>query len=272
MVSLGHRCEVQNNGVRFVVRDTLAIRSSVLRGRLDSGTSSGVGGVITAVRQRRGQVVHGRSVHALVVRKITNSKGASVTLRHVTCLLCAFESDVSSGSVLVVSPGGIFSSCVSGILPRLKRRAIPRADVRRVLSKILRRGCGCRACFKLIGRLLRGPSSDLVSEVTCGTSFNFVSRLSGFVLRVRGACFGTTSIGLAGCVAVPTPFVRRRCLHFGHCPVHQQFSTVTSCVLSVLGVRCAFAMAAANEGLLGGRVELVFTNGGSVRICGSFFG
>lgn len=238
---------------------------------MHTGTSSGVGGVITAVRQRRGQVVHGRRTQALVVRNITNSNGASVTLRHVTCLLCTFRDGVCSGSVLVVSPGGIFTSCVSGILPRLNRRAMPRADVRRMLSRMLGRGCGCLDFFGRIGRLLAGPVSSFVGQVRCGSSFSFVTDLSHFVLRVRGRCFETRSIGLAGRVAIPTRFVRRRFRHFGHCPVHRQFRTVASCVLSVVGMRCTFAIAAARQGFLGGRVGQVFTKGGSLRICGSFF-
>lgn len=88
----------------------------------------GLGGVIHAVRGRRGTVVQGAGSQVLMVRKTTKDKGASVTLRQVTCLLCRRHSALGSSGVLVLSPGDMFTSCVSRVLPRLKRRGVHRVD------------------------------------------------------------------------------------------------------------------------------------------------
>lgn len=103
--------------------NALANRNTLLTS-LGTGHANGVASVITAVRTRRSHVVHTSLGRTIIIRNKPNANGATITLRHTTCLLCARQQVLRHSNILIIKPDSAFLRCVSRILPSLNRAKI----------------------------------------------------------------------------------------------------------------------------------------------------
>lgn len=190
-----------------------------------------LGGVVHAVRGRRGAVVQGAGSEVVIVRNTTKDKGASITLREVTCLLCRSERGLGSSGVLVLSPGKIFSSCVSRVLPRLKRRGVGRVDFSLFTCGRLESAISSyRSHCSRVRHEVHFPRGTSLTRR--GRSVRFVGLVRHCLIRLRSQLVGFGSIRCGKFMGGRSRVVRLFCFGFRSFPLLSEVSTITSCFVS----------------------------------------
>jgi DNA helicase-2/ATP-dependent DNA helicase PcrA len=126
-VSLKRQYQIEKGELLYLFDNDVAIEDEILRRELSKAASPNVKAIINTIQTAQNRAIRAEEADIIVTGPAGSGK-TSVGLHRLAYLLYRHRDSLSSAKVRIFSPGQVFSSYLSGLIPELGEQDVPAMD------------------------------------------------------------------------------------------------------------------------------------------------
>ncbi|MCR5272980.1 MAG: AAA family ATPase [Lachnospiraceae bacterium] len=111
--------KIRHGKLIFELENEMNINDEILQQALSENTNNYLKSIVTTIQREQNRIIRDGKHRIMAVQGCAGSGKTSVAMHRIAYLLYHNRKNLSSAEVLILSPNGVFSDYISGILPEL---------------------------------------------------------------------------------------------------------------------------------------------------------
>ncbi len=270
-ISLKRQYRIRGGEMEFMIESSLAVHDDILQKELSSNADNKMKNIVATIQREQNRIIRNEEARILIIQGVAGSGKTSIALHRIAYLLYAFNDNISSKDILIISPNKVFADYISNVLPELGEEIVPETSMEEILSKALGYKYKYQSFFEQVNELLTNPVPDFINRIQYKASFDFISSLDRFILYIESHYFQAEDVKLTKHITIPSEFIEEQFHRFNRYPMRQRFEAMTDYILDMLKVQYAFTITTAERNFLKKEIKRMFTGNSDLQVYKDFF-
>lgn len=270
-ISLKRQYRIRGGEMEFMIESSLAVHDDILQKELSSNADNKMKNIVATIQREQNRIIRNEEARILIIQGVAGSGKTSIALHRIAYLLYAFNDNISSKDILIISPNKVFADYISNVLPELGEEIVPETSMEEILSKALGYKYKYQSFFEQVNELLTNPVPDFINRIQYKASFDFISSLDRFILYIESHYFRAEDVNLTKHITIPSEFIEEQFHRFNRYPMRQRFEAMTDYILDMMKVQYAFIITTAERNFLKKEIKRMFTGNNDLQVYKDFF-
>lgn len=121
-ISLKRQYRIRGGEMEFMIESSLAVHDDILQKELSSNADNKMKNIVATIQREQNRIIRNEEARILIIQGVAGSGKTSIALHRIAYLLYAFNDNISSKDILIISPNKVFADYISNVLPELRNR------------------------------------------------------------------------------------------------------------------------------------------------------
>ena len=193
--------------MEFMIESALTVHDDILQKELSANADDKMKNIVATIQREQNRIIRNEEARTLIIQGVAGSGKTSIALHRIAYLLYAFQGNISSKDILIISPNKVFADYISNVLPELGEEAVPGCGMEQILSEVLNHKYKYLSFFEQVNELLTKPTPDFIERIEYKSSFDFIASLDRFILHIENNYFRAEDVKLTKHITVPAEFI-----------------------------------------------------------------
>lgn len=136
-ISLKRQYRIRAGKMEFMIESALTVHDDILQKELSSNADDKMKNIVATIQREQNRIIRNEEARTLIIQGVAGSGKTSIALHRIAYLLYAFQGNISSKDILIVSPNKVFADYISNVLPELGEETVPESSMEQILSEVL---------------------------------------------------------------------------------------------------------------------------------------
>ncbi len=270
-ISLKRQYRIRKGAMEYMIESSLTVHDEILQKELSAGTDDKMKNIVATIQREQNSIIRNEGASTLIIQGVAGSGKTSVALHRIAYLLYSLKGEITSKSILIISPNKVFADYISDVLPELGEETVPETSMEQILSNALDNKFKYQNFFEQVTELLGKPQPGLIERIQYKASFDFISQLDTFILYIENNYFRAVDVKLTKHFIIPAGFIEEQFQRFNRCPMRQRFGVMTDYILEMAQVKYRVAVTTANRNMLKKEIKNMFAGNNDLLVYRNFF-
>lgn len=270
-ISLKRQYHIRKGKMEYMIESAVTVHDDILQKELSSNADDKMKNIVATIQREQNRIIRNEEAEVLIIQGVAGSGKTSIALHRIAYLLYAFQGNISSKDILIVSPNKVFADYISNVLPELGEETVPEISMERILSGVLERKYRYRNFFDQVTELLENSDPDFIGRIQYKASFEFISQLDKFILHAENSYFKATDVKLSRFITIPAEFIGEQFRRFSRYPMRQRFVAMADYIQDMMKVKYSRTITTAEKNRLKKEIRDMFAGNNDIQIYKEFF-
>ena len=181
-----YQYKIADGRMQYMFDSHITIQDEILQRELSANTSERMKTIVATIQREQNKIIRAGKEKTLIVQGAAGSGKTSIALHRVAYLLYQYRDTLNSNNILIISPSGLFSSYIAGVLPELGEESIIETSLQKIAEKQLGPAFSLENRFSYLDHCLscRGDFSEEMAErIRFKGSAEFVRLMQEYIAR-----------------------------------------------------------------------------------------
>lgn len=270
-ISLKRQYRIRAGKMEFMIESALTVHDDILQKELSANADDKMKNIVATIQREQNRIIRNEEARTLIIQGVAGSGKTSIALHRIAYLLYAFQGNISSRDILIISPNKVFADYISNVLPELGEETVPETSMEQILSEMLNHKYKYQSFFEQVKELLTKPAPGFIDRIEYKATFDFIASLDRFILHIENHYFRAEDVKLTKHITVPAEFVEEQFHRFNRYPMRQRFEAMTDYILDMMKVQYAFTVTTAERNFLKKEIKRMFAGNNDLQVYKDFF-
>ena len=270
-ISLKRQYHIRKGKMEYMIESAVTVHDDILQKELSSNADDKMKNIVATIQREQNRIIRNEEAEVLIIQGVAGSGKTSIALHRIAYLLYAFQGNISSKDILIVSPNKVFADYISNVLPELGEETVPEISMERILSGVLEHKYRYRNFFDQVTELLENSDPDFIGRIQYKASFEFISQLDKFILHAENSYFKATDVKLSRFITIPAEFIGEQFRRFSRYPMRQRFVAMADYIQDMMKVKYSRTITTAEKNRLKKEIRDMFAGNNDIQIYKEFF-
>ena len=270
-ISLKRQYRIRAGKMEFMIESALTVHDDILQKELSANADDKMKNIVATIQREQNRIIRNEEARTLIIQGVAGSGKTSIALHRIAYLLYAFQGNISSKDILIISPNKVFADYISNVLPELGEETVPETSMEQILSEVLNHKYKYLSFFEQVNELLTKPTPDFIERIEYKSSFDFIASLDRFILHIENHYFRAEDVKLTKHITVPAEFIEEQFHRFNRSPMRQRFEAMTDYILDMMKVQYAFTVTTSERNSLKKEMKGMFAGNNHLQVYKDFF-
>lgn len=128
-ISLKRQYRIRAGKMEFMIESALTVHDDILQKELSSNADDKMKNIVATIQREQNRIIRNEEARTLIIQGVAGSGKTSIALHRIAYLLYAFQGNISSKDILIVSPNKVFADYISNVLPELGEETVPESSM-----------------------------------------------------------------------------------------------------------------------------------------------
>lgn len=116
-ISLKRQYRIRAGKMEFMIESALTVHDDILQKELSANADDKMKNIVATIQREQNRIIRNEEARTLIIQGVAGSGKTSIALHRIAYLLYAFQGNISSKDILIISPNKVFADYISNVLP-----------------------------------------------------------------------------------------------------------------------------------------------------------
>lgn len=181
-----YQYKIADGRMQYMFDSHITVQDEILQRELSANASERMKTIVATIQREQNQIIRAGKEKTLIVQGAAGSGKTSIALHRVAYLLYQYRDTLKSNNILIISPSGLFSGYIAGVLPELGEEDIIETSLQKIAQKQLGSAFSLEDRFSYLDHCLsrwEDISEDTAERIRFKGSAQFVRLMQEYIAR-----------------------------------------------------------------------------------------